>query len=137
MKTPISQDLRERIVAALEAKATYQTVADRFQVSKTTVDKVWQRWRRTGSCAAKAHAGGRTRSLREHDEALRSIVARQADATLEELCEAVEQAVGVRVSTPTMCRELKRLRLPIKKKITTPTNSTSPRSRSSARATKH
>ena len=136
MKTPISQDLRERIVAALEAKATYQAVADRFQVSKTTVDKVWQRWRRTGSCAAKPHGGGRQRSLKGHDEALRAAISRQADATLEELCEAMEQAVGVRVSTSTMCRELKRLRLPIKKKITTRANSMNPRSRSSAGAIK-
>ena len=120
---------------ALEGKATQPAVAERFQVSKSVVEKVWQRWRQTGSCAAKAHGGGRQRSLKGHDEALRAAVARQADATLEELCEAVEHAVGVRVSTPTMCRELKRLRLPIKKKITTPASSTSPRSSSSGRAT--
>ena len=136
MKTPLSQDLRERIVRALEGKATQKAVAARFEVSKSVVEKVWQRWRRTGSCAAKAHGGGRTRSLRGYDEALRAEVARQADQTLEELCGAMEVAVGVRVSTPTMCRELKRLRLPIKKKITTPASSQSPRSRSSARATK-
>lgn len=135
MKKPISQDLRERIVAALEAKATLQAVAERFQVSKSTVEKVWRRWRATGSCAAKPHGGGRQRRLKGHDEALRAAVARQADATLEELCEAMAEVAGVRVSTPTMCRELKRLPLPVKKKTDTPASKTRPRSGSSGRAT--
>lgn len=136
MKKPLSQDLRERIVRALQGKATQQAVADRFQVSKSVVEKVWKRWRTTGSCAAKAHGGGRQRSLKAHDDALRAAVAAQADATLEELCEALEHAVSVRVSTSTMCRELKRLRLPVKKKIITPASSTSPRFSSNGRATK-
>ena len=32
----------------------------------TFVEKLWRRWRETGSCAALPHAGGRQRALREH-----------------------------------------------------------------------
>lgn len=131
-----SQDLRERIIAALEAKASQRSVAERFQVSKAFVEKLWRRYRETGSCGALPRGGGRQRSLAGHDEVLRAQVADQSGATLEELCETVAAAVGVRVSAPTMCRELKRLSLPLKKKIVTRVSKTRPRSNESEAATK-
>ena len=55
-----SQDLRERIIAALEANEQSQPeIAERFGVSVSTVEKLWKRWRSTGQCAALPHAGGR------------------------------------------------------------------------------
>jgi transposase len=47
--------------------------------------------------------------------ALRAQVAAAPDATLAEHCTAWEQAHGVRVSPPTMCRALRRLGWPLKK----------------------
>jgi transposase len=60
-----SQDLRERIVQALAAPEESQAeIAERVAVSLSFVEQLWQRWRTTGSCAARPHAGGRQRSLR-------------------------------------------------------------------------
>lgn len=121
---PYSQDLREKIVRALEAGGTQEEVADRFSVSLSFVEKLWRRWRTSGSCAALAHAGGRQRALREHEAAIREEVAAQPDVTLAELCERLAGAGAPSVSLMTMCAELRRLDLPRKKSRSTTASAT-------------
>jgi transposase len=124
---PYSQDLRERIVQALQAQEDSQTeIAQRFAVSCSFVEKLWRRWRMTGRCAALPHAGGRQRSLQAAEAVLRRAVAQQPDRMLAELCERVVQAGGARVSAKTMCLELQRLRLPRKKSPSMRGNRTRP-----------
>jgi transposase len=111
-----SQDLRERIVEALEAhEESHAEIAERFAVSLSLVDKLWRRWRTTGSCAPQPHGGGRQRSLRAAEGLIRAELAQQSDMTLAALCERVAQAGHRQVSTKTMCLELQRLKLPLKK----------------------
>ena len=120
---PYSQDLRERIIAALEAKEqTQPEIAERFGVSVSTVEKLWKRWRSTDDCAALPHGGGRRRALQDDAERIRAEVTRQRDATLRELCARVEQAGGAASSSSMMCRELQRLDLPRKKSRSTIAN---------------
>lgn len=78
----------------------------------------------TGSLAANPHVGGQKRSLRDHAETLRQAVASQPDATLRELAEGLLKAHAPQVSQATLCRELKRLNLPLKKSLSTPQNET-------------
>ena len=111
-----SQDLRERIIRAVEAQEEAQTdIAERFAVSLSFVEKLWRRWRRTGRAAALPHAGGRRRKLQAFEGLLRAEVNDTPDITLAPLCERVEHLKGVEVSPKTMCMELQRLRLPRKK----------------------
>ena len=122
---PYSQDLRDRIIQALEAgNASQPAIAERFCVSLSFVEKLWQRFRRSGSSAAQPHAGGRRRALTEHTTLLRREVEHQPDATLEELRERIVAAQGPQVSTATICRELQRLKLPVKKSRSTPRSAT-------------
>ena len=124
---PYSQDLRERIVQALQAQEDSQAeIAERFAVSRSFVEKLWRRWRTTGQGAALPHAGGRQRSLQGAEGVVRRAVAQQPDRTLAELCTRVVQAGGVRVSPKTMCLELQRLRLPRKKSLSMRGNATRP-----------
>jgi transposase len=117
---PYSPDLRRRIVAALEAgEETQSEIAERFQVSRSFVEKLWARWRTSGSCDAKPHAGGRKRSLSADQPRIRTEIAAQPDVTLAELCQRVTSAGGARASTSMMCREVKRLKLPRKKSHST------------------
>src|SRR5262245_34459669 len=61
---PSSQDLRDRIMAALTAgHASQPVIAARCCVSLALVETLWQRLRHNGSSAAKAHAGGRRRTI--------------------------------------------------------------------------
>jgi transposase len=122
---PYSQDLREKIVRALEEpEETQEEVADRFSVSLSFVAKLWRRWRETGSCAALPHAGGRARSLKGHEAWLRREVAAQPDVTLSELRERVAEAGAPVVSLATICAELQRLDLPRKKSRSTTQSAT-------------
>lgn len=130
---PYSQDLREKIIQAL-AESTQEEVADRFSVSLSFVEKLWRRWRSTGSCAALPHAGGRRRTLAAHEAAIRKEVARQPDVTLAELCERLAAAGAPSVCVATMCTELQRLDLPRKKSRCTTQSATASGSLSSARS---
>ena len=102
---PSSQDLRDRIIQALQAgNASQPAMAARFCVSLSFAEKRWQRFRRSGSRAAQPHAGGRQRALTDHTTLLRREVEPQPDATLEELRERIAAAQGPQVSTATICR---------------------------------
>ncbi len=91
-----SQDLRERVIAAVRAKKqTLDQIAQTFGVSSATVDNWSRRWRETGRVAALPWAGGVKRSLRDCEVAIRAEVSKQPDATLAELCERVEATTGV------------------------------------------
>jgi transposase len=104
--TPYSQDLRDRILHALKAgEATQPAIAERCCVSLSFVEKLWRRFRRSGSGAAKPHAGGKRRVLTDHPDLLRREVAQQPDATLAALRERLAAAPGPRVSAATICRE--------------------------------
>jgi transposase len=117
---PYSQDLRERIIDAIETKEeSHSEVAHRFSVSLSFVEKLLHRWRKSGTYAAHPHAGGQRRQLTGHSETLRREVEEQPDATLSELRDRVVAANGPRVSPATICRELQRLQLPLKKSRST------------------
>ena len=113
---PYSQDLRERVIAALEAgHGTQAEIADRFRLSKSTVEKWWARWQATQSCAALPQSHGPTRTLQVCETFIRTEVARQPDVSLAELCERVAEQQAIEASPSMMCRTLQHLKLPRKK----------------------
>ena len=115
-----SQDLRERVIAAVEAgQRTRPEIAETFEVSESTIDKWVKRWRDTGSVTALPFAGGRQRTLKDCATVIRAEVKRQPDVTLDELCERVETQTGVSASRSMMSRELQVLALPRKKSRST------------------
>jgi hypothetical protein len=68
------------------------------------------------------HAGGWARSLRETEGVILAAVASDPGLTLAALCTQVEQGGGPQVSEKTMCLELQRLKLPLKKSPSTRVN---------------
>ncbi|MEW6735260.1 MAG: hypothetical protein AB1489_28470 [Acidobacteriota bacterium] len=79
------------------------------------VENLWRRWRSTGSYEALAHGGGNKRVLAECETIIRAEIAKQPEITLEQLCDKVALAKGLKASKSMMCREVKRLNLPLKK----------------------
>jgi len=83
---PISNDLRRRIIETIqENEETQPEVAERFSVALSTVEKLWHRFRTTGSYEPQPHAGGRARLLKSDEELLRGAVKAPPDITLAEL----------------------------------------------------
>lgn len=111
-----SQDLRERIVRAVESGSSRAAVARRFSVSERTVRRYLHRQAATGSLAPTippAQEGALLAQLRAHP-----------DATLEEHCAMWERGQGRAVSVSTMCRAQQRVGWTHKKSRSSPVSKT-------------
>lgn len=115
MGKPYSQDLRERVIAAMDGGAEAYTLAPLFRVSVSYIYKVLGRRRATGETTARRWAGGPKPKLAEQDEALRQRVAAEPDATLAELQAWLLDERGVRVSIGCLWKRLQHLELTLKK----------------------
>jgi transposase len=85
MARPYSLDLRERVVASVLAGASCRTVAATYKISVASVVKWSQRFRRSGSIAAKRMGGHRPRSLAAERDWLLARLAAKPDLTLRAL----------------------------------------------------
>ena len=92
MKKTLSVDLRERIVAAYDAKeGTREEVAKRFKVSLGMVKKLLGQRARTGDLRPQHRFSGRkARLLPDHGAKLKQLIAREPDLTLAEMKERLE-----------------------------------------------
>ena len=115
---PISLDLRERIIRVYQdEETTQQEVANRFQVSVSSVKRCVRLFRKTGQMEAQPPGGGAPEKLDEDGQhTLKEIVDCQKDWSQEELAEALATRIGIGVSQPTISRYLKRLGITRKKK---------------------
>jgi len=82
MARPYSQDLRDRVVAAVTSGRTCRATAALFGISVASVVKWSQRWRDTGSAAAKPMGGRRPLRLTGEREWLLARIAEKPDLTL-------------------------------------------------------
>src|SRR5437762_7271435 len=82
MARPYSQDLRDRVVAAVASGRRCRAVAAQFGVSVASVVKWSQRWRATGSAAAKPMGGRRPLRLAGERVWLLARIAEKPDLTL-------------------------------------------------------
>ena len=112
-------DLRARVMAAVDEGESTLEVAARFGVHDSWVRKLKRRRKRTGSIAARPHAGGPERTIDAAAERrLRALISASNDATLEELRAALARE-GVSASITSVWRALTRLGLTLKKKHST------------------
>ena len=123
---PYSNDLRERVAAACAAPgATQTTVAARFCVSVSFVEKLCQRQRASGSVAALPHRSGPAPLLDAAARAeLGACLRQQPDATLDELRVWVAALGGPAVSLATMGRAVQAFDWRRKKGASTPPSAT-------------
>lgn len=121
-----STDLRQKIIAACQrGHGTQRTIAEFFGVSVSFVEKLLQRYRTTGTFAAKPHGGGQKRRLdADAEQRILAWIQVQPDLTLVELQSKTRQELGVTLSLATLCRNLKRLGLTRKKSRSGPLNVT-------------
>jgi transposase len=82
MARAYSSDLRDRVVAAVMAGSTVRAAADRFGVSVASAVKWSQRYRATGSAAAKPRGGKKPYVLVGQREWLLARIAEAPDLTL-------------------------------------------------------
>lgn len=119
MTRPLSNDLRERVVSAVEAGLSRRAAAEQYGVAVSSAIKWHRRWRETGSVAPQTQ-GGDKRSYRIEafgDEIL-ALVEERRDITLAEIADHLARARGVSVAQSTVWRFLRRHRVTFKKNRT-------------------
>jgi transposase len=119
-----SVDLRQRILAAVQAGEAKSAVARRFCVERSTVRRYLSQWERTGSLAAKPIPGATPAIPPADDPILLAQLRALPDATLEAHCDQWEREQGVRVSISTMSRAQRRVGWTRKKSRSSPANGT-------------
>ncbi|MCW8087654.1 hypothetical protein [Sabulicella glaciei] len=115
MTSPLSPDLRRRLVRAVEAGSSAREAARRFEVSASAAIKLMQRVRQTGSAAPARIGGYRKPLLDGHEALLRELTSAKRSITLAELRDTLRQR-GIEVgSLSTIWATLRRLGLSHKK----------------------
>jgi transposase len=113
-----SIDFRSKIVEAYEQRDTsIRKVAQRFDVSKSFVQKLLSMKKTKGNLEPKQQGGTMKSELNGYSTQLADMVEKYPDATLAEYCEYWGQMYGQWVSTSTMCRQLKKQQLTLKKRL--------------------
>jgi transposase len=124
MGRPYSQDLRDRVMSAVDGGASPAEVAELFEVDVSYIYKALIRRRTTGIITALPWAAGPRPKLEAYEDALRRRVAELSDATLEEIRAWLISEHGVKVSIGCLWATLKRLKLSLKKSHSMPPSKT-------------
>ena len=85
MAAPLSQDLRKRLVEAVEEGSSARAAAARFQVSPAAAMNIVRRARETGSTAPARIGGYRRPLLADHEALLRDLTTARKGITLAEI----------------------------------------------------
>ena len=116
MTKSLSQDIRERVVSAVEGGMTRRSAAKRFGVAPSTAIKWVDRWRRTGDIGPRPRGGDhRSHRIEVHAEEILALIVGTPDTTLSELAEHLEETHGVVVAQSTIWRLLDRRGMTFKK----------------------
>ena len=110
-----SEDLRERVLAAVDGGMGAYAAAPLFRVSVSYIYKALERRRRTGEAGTRPRPGRPGRKLAALHDALRARVAAEPGATLAELRGWLLAEHGVSVSAGCLWAALDRLELTHKK----------------------
>src|SRR6202166_371338 len=117
MAKPYSEDLRRRVVEAIDGGATIAEAAEQCGVSISSVVRFLRLHRDTGSVSAAKFGGYKEFVLVAHEELVRSLIEEQPDITLAEL-EARLAKKKVLVGKSSISRFLNHLKLrPLKKSL--------------------
>jgi transposase len=114
MTAPLSNDLRERVVAAIMAGESCRSVAVRFGIAVSSAVKWSQRYRATGSVAPGKMGGHRKRVLDPHRDFIIERINQTPHLTLHGLKDELA-ARGVEVSHNAVWLFLRREGLRFKK----------------------
>ena len=126
MGRPYSQDLRERVIGAIDDGNNAYEIAPLFNVSVSYIYKALGRRRTTGETTARAQRHGPTPRLAPYDDALRSRLEAVPDTTLEELRQWLLSEHKIKVANTCIWKHLGRLGLTLKKSHNAPPNKIGP-----------
>lgn len=123
-----SMDLRERVMADVDAGMKVVAVAKKFSVSSGWIRKLKRLRRETGSIGPRQQRVSHATKLDADLPRLEALVQSKPDATIKEL----HEQLAAPVSRATIGRALQRLRYTFKKRLSMPRSNIGPTSKSVA-----
>lgn len=123
MPKPLSMDLRERLLAAVEAGQSRRAAGRQFAVSESCVIRLMKQYATQGTIAPRKFGGHMRPALEPHYDRIRALVAVTPDITIEELQKRLATE-GIPISRSPLGRCLLALGLARKKRPGTPPNRT-------------
>jgi transposase len=117
-----SMDLREKVLRAVDEGYAREEIVSVSRVSAATIKRYLKQRRETGTLAPKAIPGRPPKKLGPLQADLVAQLQVHDDVRLEDHCQLWEQSHGVKVSTATMSRAIKRLGWTRKKRRWVPLN---------------
>jgi transposase len=106
MPHPLSNDLRERVVAFVEAGNSCNEAARHFDTSISFAVNLMRRWRETGNIDPSPRGGFRHGKLRDHRAFILKVVAEKSDITMPELAAKLVAAKGVKADPSNLSKFL-------------------------------
>ena len=117
MPKPYSQDLRNRVIDAVErGEMSRRAAARRYAISESVAIKWLERVERDGSREPVGHGGHRASKLMPHRDFLEAVRAEKSDVTLQALCDRLSAERGIKADTSMMSRFFRRLGVTFKKR---------------------
>jgi len=133
MGQPYSEDLRERVVGAIEGGLSTGAAAQRFCISKAAAG-TWARLKRAKRSVSPARQGRPPGSVLDvHADFIFSVIADAPDTTLKELAARLARERGVKVVYTAVWKFLNRRGFTHKKRPLTPASNSAPMSKRRAR----
>jgi transposase len=109
-----SQDLRDRVLRALDRGERPTEIARRFEVSRMWVHQVRDRLEKEGRRDSLPMGGYRKSRLADREPQIRAWLQKEVDLTLAEICERL-LAQGVTIKVPALWHQLDKWHLTLKK----------------------
>ena len=119
MTRPLSNDLRERLISAVEGGMSRRSAAKRFGIAASTAIKWVDHWRRLGHVRPRPQGGDRrSQRIEAHAGELLALIEETPDITLAEMAVYLKETHGLRVAQSTVWRLLDRHGMTFKKNRT-------------------
>ena len=115
MPHPLSNDLRERVVAYVEAGHSCHEAAAQFATSVSFAVNLMKLWRETGQVEPRPRGGFRHGKLAPHRDFILAAVATRNDITMPELAAELVKAKGVKADPSSLSKFLIACGLSLKK----------------------
>lgn len=129
MARAISEDLRARVIAAVDGGLSRRAAAARFGVAVASAVRWVREWRETGVVRARRQGGDRrSHRIEAYRDVILAAIENQVDMTLVELAELLREQHGASFSASTIWRFLDRHDVTVKKKQRTPASRSGPTS---------
>jgi transposase len=110
-----SDDLRVRVIEFVETGEAAREAARHFDIGDSTAVRWVQRWKQTGSAAAKPGTGHSRSPLNAHEQWLLGLVRQQPDLTLEEVRAMLLETHGLKAGLGSVWRFFDRHGISFKK----------------------